>query len=569
MKLLYKNYIPKIAVAILFVFAGQLFQSCSKNKAEDEVPGDTRLDGKISVKVLGIDEDDDVAVINPKGNVASKSVARETGTTPRKTIIYPGFDAVVSVERDVLKQPNIAIGNVPKGISSTSDLLAVSAMATNVKYRLLLYKTDGTFVSSTPLVSGTAGAVDVAKGTAYNWYAISYNNTDDVPDVADHANPTLALPGGKDALYASGSITIPANGPDGNSPLGITFKHSLARIAVELNTMGMFADINTAAVAVSGIVVKTGTINLKTGALSNLVNYTQTVNYASFSDVLAPYHDAKVAYIYTADAVTPAALTVTLTNLALDIDNGTVRSFATLLGTTPSVFTFNVTPQLGKSYRALVNLVESPLTLAGVRWARANLYNPGGHNPYRFHHTYAATNQRNSYFSFKGIVSADYGTNGDPCSLVYPAGIWRQASEPDFRTLVGGALGIGAQPLTPGTAGGIRYLEYNNSTGTVAPYPSNKLHFNYNGEGVGLALVAGIIQLNFNGTYGASAQVWTGTAGIDLLGLIGVGAWDYSGNTGILGTSGALGVSLLNVSAIGLDVIKTNFKNVRCVRTAI
>lgn len=568
MKLLYKNYIPKIAVAILFVFAGQLFQSCSKNKAEDEVPGDTRLDGKISVKVLGIDEDDDVAVINPKGNVASKSAARETGTTPRKIITYPGFDAVVSVERDVLKQPNIAIGNVPKGISSTSDLLAVSAMANNVKYRLLLYKTDGTFVSSTPLVSGTAGAVDVAKGTAYNWYAISYNNTDDVPDVADHANPTLALPGGKDALYASGSITIPANGPDGNSPLGITFKHSLARIAVELNTMGMFADINTAAVAVSGLVVKTGTINLKTGALSNLVNYTQTVNYASFSDVLAPYHDAKVAYIYTAD-VASASLTVTLTNLALDIDNSTVRSFATLLGATPSVFTFNVTPQLGRSYRALVNLVESPLTVAGVKWARANLYNPGGHNPYRFHHTYAATNQRDSYFSFKGIVSADYGTNGDPCSLVYPAGIWRQASEPDFRLLVGGGLlPPAAQPFTTGTAGGIRFIEYT-ATGVAAPYPSTRLHFNYNGEGVGLALVAGIIQLNFNGTYGASAQIWTGTSGLNLLGLVGVGAWDYSVNTGILGTSAALGVSLLNVSAIGLDVIKTNFKNVRCVRTAI
>ncbi|KEQ28201.1 hypothetical protein N180_00760 [Pedobacter antarcticus 4BY] len=567
MKLLYKNSIPKIAVAVLFVFAAQLFQSCSKNKAEDEVPGETRLDGKISVKVLGIDDDEGVTLINPKANVGNKSVARETGTTPRKIITYPGFDAVVSVERDVLKQPNIAIGNVPKGISTTSDLLAVSAMATDVKYRLLLYKTDGTFVSSTPLVSGTAGAVDVAKGTSYNWYAISYNSTDAVPDV-DPAAPTLALPGGKDVLYASGTIAIPANGPDGNSPLGITFKHSLARIAVELNTMGMFADINTAAVSVSGIVLKTATINLKTGALSDLVDYTQVVNYASFSDVLAPYHDAKVAYIYTADAATPAALTVTLTNLALDIDNSTIRSFATLLGATPSVFTFNVTPQLGRSYRALVNLVESPLTVAGVRWARANLYNPGGHNPYRFHHTYASTNRRDSYFSFKGIVSADYGTNGDPCTLVYPAGIWRQASEPDFRLLVGGLLGPPAQPFTTGTVGALRFLEYT-ATGTAAPYPSNRLHFNYNGEGVGLSLVEGIIQLNFNDTYGNSAQIWTSTAGLDLLGLAGVGAWDYSANTGILGTSAALGVSLLNVSAIGLDVIKTNFKNVRCVRAAI
>lgn len=565
MNLFYKNYVPRIATAILLVCAGQLFTGCSKDKADD-LPGEgAKLDGKISVKVMGIEEGEGISLSSPKASAVNRSGAQAAkGSTAAKMVSFSAFDAVVSVEKEVLNQTNL-VGDVSR--KSASPELLAAAMAPDVKYRLLLYKKDGTFVSSTLLTSGTAGQVDVAKGTGYDWYAISYNNTENVPDV-DPTTPTLALPGGKDVLYASGEVIIPAEGPDGNTALGVTFKHKLARIGVELNTKGMFADINTAAITVTGLVVKTGTLNLKTGALTNLVDVPQTIDYSSFADVEAPYHDAKIAYVYTADGTTAATLTVSLTNLALNLDdNVTVRKFDAL-ATTPSVFTFNVTPQLGSSYRALVNLVESPLSFGGVRWSRANLYNPGGHNPYRFFHTTKHTNQRNSYFSFRGVSSNDFGVNGDPCAQVYPTGVWRQATEADYRTLVGGLLGIPlAQPVTYGTVGSLGYFEYN-TTGTIAPYGSNKLRFNFNGEGIALSLVEGIVQLNFGTTYGETGQIWTASAGLDLLGLGGLGAWHYQGNRSILGNNSSLGAALLNVSAIGIDVIKTNFKNVRCVRSA-
>src|SRR5690606_7833297 len=99
--------------------------------------------------------------------------------------------------------------------------------------------------------SGEVEEIKVPKGDDYFWYAVSYNNTDDIPDV-DTANPQLTLPGDKDVLYASGSLSIPESAPDDNIPLGIVFKHSFARVTIELNTMGMFADMISAEVNVTG-----------------------------------------------------------------------------------------------------------------------------------------------------------------------------------------------------------------------------------------------------------------------------------------------------------------------------
>lgn len=564
MKLLLLNkFSNKIAVSVLLVCMGQLLVSCSKKKDEIQMdPADIR---KLTVSVLGITDEGEVSSIAAKASSAVKSLGKENAELPSKILHFEGFDAQVSVEPDVANTFKVSIGsNRIKGITGTE--LMAAAVANGVKYRLLLYEEDGTFASSTLLTSGIAGEVDVVKGTSYNWYAISYHNTEDVPDV-NPADPKLSLPGGRDVLYASGSVAIPDGEGDVNVPLGIVFQHRLARIGIELNTMGMFADMNTAAVSVTGAAVKTATIDLRTGALTDLVDYTQTIDYSSFSDVEPPFRDQKVAYLYTADETPFNNLTVTLTNLVIELDNGSTRSFQTLLSASPSVFTFNnVTPQIGRSYRALVNLIESPLTLAGVQWARANLYYNGGHNPYRFHHTYLHTNARNTYFSFKGIVPSNFGVDGDPCSQIYPNGVWRQASEPDFRTLTG-TLGFGGQTATYGTVGTLRYFEYQAATGTAAPYPSNNLRFNMNGYGTVLGLVEGLINISLGSTYGSQVHVWTSTSGLDLPGLIGLGAWYYNGNRTIINTNNInLSVSLLNVSAIGIDVVESDFRNVRCVR---
>jgi hypothetical protein len=570
MNLFYKNYTARVAIAIVFVGVAQLFSSCSKDK-EMEGPAGSKNTDKLEIQVLGITEDL-INTANPTSNAGVTQGSRQSGLTAAKTTTFAGFDAVTSVERDVQKQSGVSIGNA-SAQSAANGLMAATPMLTNVSYRLLLYKTDGTFVSSTVLTSGTNGMIDAMKGTSYNYYAISYNTNEVVPDV-NPAAPTLVLPGGRDILYTSGTISIPANAADGNTPLGLVFQHKFARVAVELNTMGMFGDISTAAVSVSGIVPKTGTINLRTGALSNLTNAPQTITYSSFANTAAGFNDAKEVYIYTADPVA-TTLTVTLNNLVVNVQQPpsttVTRSFTTLLAATPSVFTFNITPAAGVGYRAYVNLLESPLTVAGVRWARTNLYYADGttHNRYRFEPTYAHTNRRNTYFSFKGLIPTAYGTNSDPCTQVYPAGVWRQPTEADFRTLVGGILFAGALPTTYGTSGGLGYLEYT-AAGTVAPYESNRLRFNFNGEGVTTSILNGVVDISLGNTYGSSAQIWTSSSAIGLPPIVNLSAIYYEGFYSTpLGvptrTSQVLG-NLLNISAIGANVIASNFKNIRCVR---
>lgn len=558
MTLLLHKFSNRITVSVLLISLAQFLVSCSKQN--EEVPLDNADILKLTISVLGITEEGEVSLIAAK----TSSGMKENVGLQSKVLAFEGFDAQVSVEPDIAETFKVSIGNGMNGGKGTE--LMAAAVANGVKYRLLLYEENGTFASSTLLTSGVVGEVDVVKGNSYNWYAISYHNTEDVPDV-NPADPKLSLPGERDVLYASGSIAIPEVEGDVNVPLGIVFNHRLARVGIELNTMGMFADINTAALSVSGAAVKTATIDLKTGELTDLVDYTQAIDYSSFSDVEPPYRDRKVAYLYTADETPFNTLTVTLTNLVIELDdNNTNRSFQTLLGSNPSVFTFsNITPEHGKSYRALINMIESPLTLAGVRWARANLYYSGGHNPYRFHHTNQHTNARNTYFSFKGIVPSNFGVDGDPCSLVYPTGVWRQASEPNFRTLTG-TLGFGGETATHGTIGGLGYFEYQAATGTAAPYPSNNLRFNMNGFGLSLGLVEGIIGINLGSTYGNQVHFWTSTHGLDLLGLAGVGAWYYNGQRTFGVNNINLSVSLLNITAIGIDVVESSFRNVRCVR---
>lgn len=564
MNLFYKNYVPKMAVAVLLLSGATLFQSCSKDQNDDPGQGGTQFNGKLTVQVLGIDDSQPIVSANPTGN-KGRGIAKNP--TPVKTVSFAAFDAKTTVEHDNLKETNPAIGYQP-GTSANVNQQLAAAMKPNIKYRLLLYKNDGTFVSSTALSSGTAGVIDLEKGFTYRWYAVSYNTIDVVPDITDPLNPTLALPEGQDVLYAGGSFSTAANAPDGsNTTLAITFRHRLARIAIELNTMGMFANMSNATLAVSGVGVKKATMNLKTGALTDLTTYAQTINYSNFTDLLEGFGDAKVAYAYTADSTTALNVSVSVSNLALTLDDASTRSFATLLGATPAVFAFNFTPEMGKSYRTKMDLIESPLTIAGVRWARGNVYFNAGHNPYRFSHTNAPTQNLNTYFSFNSKTPGQYGVNnvaGDPCADVYPAGIWRQPTNAEFTSLTG-VLGLGGETIIYGTNAGSGYFEYA-AAGTGAPYPGTRVRFNFNGEGSNISLIEGVIEIGL-GNNGTEAHLWSSSPVLAVPPLLSVGALYYTGTRTFGINSASVATGLLNISAIGIAVIESNFKNVRCVRS--
>ncbi len=559
MNLLFQNFSARIAAVIL---CAHVFASCSKDKKQES---DLSADANISVSILGVTDMEET----PSADALKLStIAANAGSETAKPKIqsFDGFDAILSVEKGSADLKKVSIGNSGKGLPGNS--LMAAAVPNGVKYRLLLYRQDGTFVSSTQMTSGTLGNVLARKGFTYNWYAVSYNNTTDVPDV-DHTTPVLTLPVNQDVLYASGSITIPSNATDGTRPLGIVFNHRFARVGIELNTMGMFADINSATVSVTGATVAGGTLNLRSGQLTSSGNSTATINYNSFSDVEAPYKDRKIAYFYTSSTSALSNLNVAVSNLSIRIDNNTDRVFTTTVN-----FPFNFTPTLGQSYRAVANLIESPITLAGVRWARMNLYYQAGHNPYRFLHTYRASNNLNSFFSFRGTIPQTYGagtTQGggpDPCALVYPAGVWRQPTSADFSTLTGVNILLpdgGGRAFTSGSDGTGNYFEYTGTTATGAPYPNTTLRFYMNGNGSDIGLLGDLVNVSLGNTFNAQIHIWSGSTLINVPGLASLGALYYEGIRSAL--TRRQQAQILNITLLGgLNIIRSDFKNVRCVR---
>lgn len=485
-----KNWV--IAMAILAL--GTTFTtSCSKSEDTAEIVATQGT--KLVINVSGIA--DEQSSIKQKS-----SVARTIPTV----VSYNEFDATVSVDNQVPASAlTRATSNFRNSSLSTINGSKAASIEEGVKYRLFLFKADGSLESSTLLTSGTAGSIAVTPGTNYKWVALSYNNTEDVADVAA-GSTAIALPGGKDVLYAKGTVSAPTGNAD--VPINITFQRKFSRLAIELNTMGMFADMESANVEVKGLSMSTATIDLTDGSLNNYVNHTQTIDFSKFTNKDPLYSDAKIAYIYTASNA-QNDVRVEVSNLKIKLDDNSSRQF----GATPTRFNFSVTPEMGQSHRLLVNLIESPLTTTAsgastgveTKWARQNLYYVAGHNEYRFHHTNKATSARNTYFSFRGIVPEKFGKNGDPCALVYPEGVWKTADEENFRGLVGSLLlGLGAKSGTTGVENGVGYSEYD-ATGTAAPYPSNKLRFNYNGQQIVLSVVNDLINVNL-GDFGTEGN---------------------------------------------------------------
>ncbi|WP_333888747.1 hypothetical protein [Sphingobacterium siyangense] len=532
--------------------------SCSKSDSKQEILD--KQGTKLIVKVSGIA--DEQSSITTKGSI--------TATTKAPKIInYPEFDATVSVDNNLPASPIARItqgANFNLSSSISSSGAKAENMADLVKYRLFIFKQDGTFVDSESMAAGSTGSISLEPGN-YKWAALSYNDETPVDDLTVGGSTDIVLPGGKDVLYANGDVTI----ADGNSSnISITFKRKYSRLGIELNTMGMFANMENANVVVSGLSVTKATIKMFDGGLKDFVSDPQTINYASFTNVDPSYSDAKIAYIYTANNA-QSEVKVAVSNLTIRLDDGNPRNF-----TQTANFTFPITPVMGKSYRLLTNLIESPLTiertatLSGTKyttqWARQNVYYQAGHNPYRFHHTYKKSADRNSFFSFGSNNPLKAGKDGDPCANVYPAGVWKSPTAQDYYMLVGGGLVPNFSALSP--TYNTDYTEYTSSTGTEGPYPSKNLRFYDNGQYINLGLVEDLINVQLGST--GRGHYWTGSAGIDLLGLLSLGAISYeTASTGGL-FNAPINRTILNIGDIqllsALDVVKSNLKNVRCVR---
>lgn len=584
MKFENKNLRLKMAGAVLLATMCLINTGCNKQKEINQ--NDPNIQSKISVSIAGILDKSIESTVLKSSNRQSESAQL------LEVKHYGEFDASVSIDGDLPSQHSdrrVIASNHRVGSGTKAAI-----MDPGKTFRLFLFKTDGSYVGSSALESGTPESVDVEQGMTYNWYAISFNNAENIPDITE-SNPEINLTEGKDVLHAAGQITIPT-GTNVTVALPITFNRKTSRVAVELNSMGMFGSMTNATVSVSGLSIKTGSINIVNGQWSDLTNSNQVINWSSFSDVDPLFQDRKIAYVYTVDSTSSNNVVVSVSNLGVNHADGNTRNFSA----TPVNFVFNsIQADIGSSQRLLLNLVESPLTVTQggvtVHWARSNLYYEAGHNPYRFYGINALNSSTDGkgYFAFGSIIPRKFHTSGligDPCAEVYPKGVWRQPKNTEFAPLttadglltdvLGNILGILVADPAPNASGDGTYIQYPITSGGSNPgflASSNQLRFYYNGEITDVNVVTdfgpdGLVNLDLGTSHGTQGALWTNVSGTNLLNLIGLGAWGYhaSDKSTIFGSNfiGAIGTAelLSDVNVGGLDLVSSTFKSVRCVR---
>lgn len=577
--IVYSVKMKKIS-CLLIVLPFYLFIGCTKEKT-DRVEEVGIEDGTtaILVSVGGIEEDG--VILNAKA-----SLNTNTGSSPTVGEVLSheeGFDSRISTGEFVHTPVNII--KVNNYVTGNSDLVRAAKMEDNIIYHLMIYRAvDNVIVWNKQMKSAEQIKIKADAGVNYKWIAYSYNTElgTDLPAISALSSPNIAMGQNKDFLYASGDITP---NPLVITPLRIVFSHKTARIAVELNTLGMFANLNSADIAIDNQ-LKTRNFNVIEGTSNG--NQTVVASASTTSFIRYPgytYDDRKVAYFYTTDFTEIPTLTVKLKSFTIGLDAHAVaqgQSTRVFSGLTSTFSTSKFIPEEAKSKLFRIDLIESPVTttnnataLSGTtccaittKWARANLYYVEGHNPYRFHHLNQQTSDANTYFAVGSSVPRKFASSssmGDPCELVYPAGIWRTANTYDYNSIAGGGteglpISLGYRAKTA-TRAANSHIEYPVDNTAVPQYPNNTLRFNYNGSGVAVALILELVELRLT-NIANTASIWTNSKTLDL-GLLNLGHNYYyanAGNHGVL--SEPLKLDLLG----GLNLVNSGFRNLRCVR---
>ncbi|WP_288811800.1 MULTISPECIES: fimbrillin family protein [unclassified Sphingobacterium] len=445
MKFLQKKGAHWVVAMAILALPATLITSCSKDSKTEIV--DTKSD-KLTIAVGGIKTNNDEGV-------KRMGVSSSNKTAQPKIYSFSDVDMAVSTDNTVPVKTTSANAARANGTAADAAPGVTENMEQDTKYVVYIYS-GSTLVAAKELQSGIAGTIEgLDPAGSYTWVALSYNSKDDAPSLTP-ASGAISLPQNKDVLYASGTVDLATS-----SNINILFNHAFSRIGIELNTIGVFGNITGEPVlSVSGLNLATGSIDLLTGAVTAGATFAPTLSYADFKNVDPLYNDSKIAYVYTASVATQNAIQVSLKDLDISHVDG---SLARRYFTTATNFNFTVSPELGKSHHLLLNVVESPLVTnyggRQVKWGRSNLFyrgNNGGGRNYAFYANNQLTAKANGYFAFGSVVPGQFATtttnNGDPCALVYPAGLWKQPAKADFANMVRGD--IKADELT-GALGGL------------------------------------------------------------------------------------------------------------------
>src|SRR5699024_8046279 len=94
---------------------------------------------------------------------------------------------------------------------------------------------------------------------------------------------------------------------------------------------------------------------------------------------------------------------------------------------------------VGASYKTKVRLIESPIKVNGILWARGNLkYNSSKTDKYRIKPNFGGSSnadEKTEFWNWKAITPTGTAGQGDPCTLVYPEGTWRMANVNEWESI--------------------------------------------------------------------------------------------------------------------------------------
>lgn len=413
--------------------------SCTKEKEES-----IAIDGNYNliVSVNGIEE-----------YVSAGDLTKQASSKAEKAFdieYYNGFDAITNFEESL---PLAEATNLNSSSINIKNIAAKSTLGNNVKYRLLIFRDDNnTLVENKELSAVNKEGLKLNSGIRYRWVAFSTNETT-VPNITgDNIISKDALEN-KDFLYSSDTITLKV----GQNSLPITFKRYTTQYEVNIDVRGMFGELlEGTEVTLSsksyGNLFTKSDFNVLTG------NYTGTPVIVKLkgSKITGSEVDKKKVTFFSASdaAVGENELVVKFSPLKLRMHDNSIREFEnseinlkhkSLKGTNG-----DISSTRGRKYTITATLVESGLRVgnSSTVWARSNLWydasNPTA--PYRFRVSpfyrdeYSKENKvltdPNDLWKWRALTPDGTPNQGDPCSLVYPAGVWRMPTASEYQTLI-------------------------------------------------------------------------------------------------------------------------------------
>lgn len=498
-----------------FTVLVMLLQSCGKESSIEEPSASVEIPAGMALLHFGIEGIVEGAAGQTQ-RVAKASLAGNTSGFESETL-GEDFDLQVSFSQENASgaRPGRVAGVKAASMDAKaqSSVSTFSAMPVGHKYAVLVYEADGAFVGK---IEGTSGANEASKSTLvvdggkiYKWVAYSLNTTT-LP-----GNPAKADGTAYGTLEGSTYTTIFFNTPtktdflldqgtvetftDKESPIRISFKHQVAKLAVKINTRGLFGAIDIAGNKLTNLNngnqssfsvswLKSSLISLSDGTVKSsksvAANTAESSIYSSELENTAEEWE-KMAYFYTSTTDVSENSLVRANNFNLKLDYGGPRRFRNkdlALGN-PAIRL-----EEGSVYSLQLRFLEIPVDINNQQWARANLYVENG--VYKFWHHNSnfyekgpgnTTRTKKDYFSFP---------NEDLCMKVYPEGRWRMAVEEDYNKIKGKTEIFPSKPNNTtiynysGHSGDpVNYLGFRRNISDVSPYAPDGRWVNFLANG--------------------------------------------------------------------------------------